>query len=103
MSNQAKPSPTTPTSQTAKPSMTTGHGNHSGVPHERIAQRAYDKWCKRGCPQGTQQQDWLEAEAELRAEMSGQSGQMAQPMHQSTGARPAQTTTSVPQKTAQRR
>jgi hypothetical protein len=40
------------------------------VPHEKIAMRAYEKWCKRGRPNGTHQQDWLEAEAELRAEMS---------------------------------
>ncbi len=39
------------------------------VPHEKIAMRAYEKWCKRGQPQGTDKQDWIEAEAELRAEM----------------------------------
>ena len=38
------------------------------VPHEKIAMRAYDKWCKRGCPPGTDKQDWIEAEAELKAE-----------------------------------
>jgi hypothetical protein len=40
------------------------------VPHEKIAMRAYEKWCKRGRPHGTDQQDWLEAETELRNEMS---------------------------------
>jgi hypothetical protein len=40
------------------------------VPHEKIAMRAYEKWCKRGCPPGTEKQDWLEAEAELRVEYS---------------------------------
>jgi hypothetical protein len=40
------------------------------VPHERIAQRAYEKWMKRGCPQGTDVQDWIEAERELVAEMA---------------------------------
>jgi hypothetical protein len=39
------------------------------VPHEKIAMRAYEKWCQRGKPQGTDKQDWMEAEAELRAEM----------------------------------
>jgi hypothetical protein len=39
------------------------------IPHEKIAMRAYEKWCKRGCPQGTDVQDWMEAESELRAEM----------------------------------
>ena len=40
------------------------------VPHEKIAMRAYDKWCKRGRPKGTEKQDWLEAESELRMEMT---------------------------------
>ena len=39
------------------------------VPHEKIAMRAYEKWCKRGRPHGTDRQDWLEAETELKAEM----------------------------------
>ncbi len=39
------------------------------VPHEKIAMRAYEKWCQRGRPQGTEKQDWIEAEAELRAEL----------------------------------
>ena len=38
------------------------------VPHEKISMRAYEKWMQRGRPQGTELQDWLEAEAELRAE-----------------------------------
>jgi len=41
----------------------------SKVPHDKIAMRAYEKWCKRGRPNGTDRQDWLEAEAELKAEM----------------------------------
>ena len=45
------------------------------VPHEKIAMRAYEKWCKRGRPQGTDKQDWLDAERELRAEMMGGQGQ----------------------------
>lgn len=40
------------------------------VPQEQIAMRAYEKWCQRGCPPGTDQQDWLEAEQELRTELS---------------------------------
>jgi hypothetical protein len=39
------------------------------VPHEKIAMRAYEKWSKRGYPAGTDVQDWLEAEAELRSEL----------------------------------
>jgi hypothetical protein len=40
------------------------------IPHEKIAMRAYEKWVQRGRQQGTQLQDWLEAEAELRVEFS---------------------------------
>jgi hypothetical protein len=35
---------------------------------ELIARRAYEKWCERGCPHGTDVQDWHAAEAELKAE-----------------------------------
>ncbi|HEY7152956.1 MAG TPA: DUF2934 domain-containing protein [Gemmataceae bacterium] len=37
--------------------------------HEKIAMRAYEKWLKRGRPQGTEMQDWIEAENELKGEM----------------------------------
>ena len=58
------------------PSKPAGMSGNSGlmVPHEKIAMRAYEKWCNRGCPQGTSQQDWYEAEAELKAEMAKAGG-----------------------------
>lgn len=37
----------------------------SRVAQEQIAQRAYDLWLSRGCPQGCDVQIWLEAEREL--------------------------------------
>jgi hypothetical protein len=37
--------------------------------HEAIARRAYLKWQARGCRGGAALQDWLEAEAELKAEL----------------------------------
>jgi hypothetical protein len=40
------------------------------IPHEKIAMRAYEKWCKRGRPCGSDKQDWMEAETELRREMA---------------------------------
>ena len=40
------------------------------VPHEKIAVRAYEKWCKAGRPHGRHAQDWLEAERELVAEFA---------------------------------
>ena len=51
-------------------SSTTSHSATTTIPHEKIAMRAYEKWVKRGRPAGTDVQDWIEAEAELRAEMS---------------------------------
>jgi hypothetical protein len=39
------------------------------IPHEKIAMRAYEKWCNRGRPGETDRRDWIEAEAELRAEL----------------------------------
>ena len=42
------------------------------VPREKIAMRAYEKWLKSGCKHGCDQQHWLEAETELKAEMSRQ-------------------------------
>lgn len=54
--------------------------------HERIAMRAYEKWLQRGCQSGTDQQDWLEAEAELMAEM-----------HRTTGAMPTTARPTTPQ------
>jgi hypothetical protein len=38
------------------------------VPHDKIAMRAYEKWVKKGRPNGSNEQDWLEAEIELKAE-----------------------------------
>jgi hypothetical protein len=47
------------------------------IPHDKIAMRAYEKWVKRGRPHGTDQQDWAEAEAELKAEHARMSGSPA--------------------------
>jgi hypothetical protein len=44
------------------------------VPHEKIAMRAYEKWVKLGHPPGRDVQNWLEAEAELRAEFGRTGG-----------------------------
>jgi hypothetical protein len=89
MSNRASPSPAAPSASASKPTIP----GAAAIPHDKIAKRAYEKWCQRGCKHGTHQQDWLEAEAELRAEMMGQlSGRPAQappPMAQQA-SRPAQ-------------
>ena len=51
------------------------HSTQSGtkmvqIPHEKIAMRAYEKWCKRGCLHGSDLKDWVEAESELRSELA---------------------------------
>ena len=38
------------------------------ISHEAIAKRAYEKFLTRGGSHGNHQQDWLEAERELRIE-----------------------------------
>jgi Protein of unknown function (DUF2934) len=53
------------------------------IPHEKIAMRAYEKWVKRGRPHGSDVQDWIDAENELKAEMM-RPGQPSSGMH-STG------------------
>ena len=39
--------------------------------HEQISKRAHEIWLKKGCKPGQDEQKWLEAEAQLRAEMAG--------------------------------
>ena len=56
----------TPSTSHTQPPYTPGAGvMPNRVPHDKIAMRAYEKWCKRGCPHGTDMQDWYEAEAEI--------------------------------------
>ena len=44
---------------------TAARGPSSGVPHERIAKRAYEIWQSSGRPDGRHQDHWLQAEREL--------------------------------------
>jgi hypothetical protein len=39
-----------------------------GIDAQAIRRRAHELWQKRGCPTGTPELDWLEAERQLRAE-----------------------------------
>jgi len=39
--------------------------------HEQISRRAHEIWLKKGCKPGQDEQNWLEAEIQLRAEMNG--------------------------------
>jgi hypothetical protein len=40
------------------------------IPCEQIAQRAHDIWVKSGCKHGQDEQNWFEAERQLKAEAS---------------------------------
>jgi hypothetical protein len=55
-------------SRVVTPQTSPATGQPMKIPHEKIAMRAYEKWCKRGKPPGSDLQDWMEAEAELRSE-----------------------------------
>jgi len=41
----------------------------AGPSYDQIAQKAHELWEKRGCPDGSADQDWADAEQELRAAM----------------------------------
>ena len=41
----------------------------SGAGDSEIAVRAYEIWQQRGCPIGTPDRDWFQAEAELRGDL----------------------------------
>ena len=41
------------------------------ITYEQIAQRAHEIWVKQGCKHGQDQQNWLDAERQLKAELAG--------------------------------
>ena len=57
-----------PTPQPDRATTTVAEATAADIPREKIAQRAYEIWVAKGKPAGTSHQDWLEAEAQLRAE-----------------------------------
>ncbi len=40
------------------------------IPHDQIAQRAHELWVKQGCSHGRDQENWFEAERQLKAELA---------------------------------
>ncbi len=42
------------------------------IPHDKIAARAAEIWDRKGRPHGQDEQNWAEAEAELRVEYAAQ-------------------------------
>lgn len=55
---------TQPTAPSARPT-----ASPSLIPHDKIALRAYEKWVHRGRQHGSEEQDWIEAENELKSEL----------------------------------
>jgi hypothetical protein len=39
----------------------------SGIAEDAISKRAYELWLERGCPEGSPEQDWYQAESEMRS------------------------------------
>jgi hypothetical protein len=58
------------TAQTATQNSMPAAPAGSMLPMEKVAARAYQKWMQKGCKHGSDTQDWLEAEAEIKAEMA---------------------------------
>ena len=54
-----------PAAATTQPAMM-----QNSVCQDKVAARAYQKWVQKGCKHGHDTQDWLEAEAEVKAEMA---------------------------------
>lgn len=53
-----------------------GPARRVAPPPERIARRAYQIWQSHGCPCGTEAQDWLQAEAELKSAQFFRAGKL---------------------------
>jgi hypothetical protein len=72
MANRGTSTPTTtaPAGAQAMSSQATGSQTATiQVPKDKVAMRAYEKWCQGGYQHGCDQKHWLEAEMELRSEI----------------------------------
>jgi len=56
----------------------------NGVNVEEIRVRAYELWCDRGCPDGSADDDWYQAERELRG--GGGLERLSDQLHESSGS-----------------
>ena len=52
------------------PSVSTSTVQSMTVTYEQTAQRAREIWMRKGCRPGEDEQNWLEAETQLKAEMA---------------------------------
>ena len=76
MSSRIAPSSPKTASPVAKPTTQTSVASQSqspsnpGLPRDKVAARAYEKWCHRGRSHGSDHRDWIDAERELAAELA---------------------------------
>jgi DUF2934 family protein len=61
------------------------HSVAVSIDTQLVRRRAHERWLERGCPAGNPDQDWLEAERELRAE-SARAGTQVVSSAQGSGA-----------------
>jgi Protein of unknown function (DUF2934) len=69
MASNKAPAAPAPRAETGKAISTSAGG---ALPHQKVAERAYQIWLASGCPPGHHEQDWFQAERELRAVQAGQ-------------------------------
>ena len=50
---------------------------HAVIDQDAIRRRAYERWQQRGCPTGTADGDWLDAEQELLGEQATRPASLA--------------------------
>ena len=72
MSSRIAPSSPKTASPVAKPTTQPSVASQSnpGLPRDKVAARAYEKWCHRGRSHGSDHRDWIDAERELAAELA---------------------------------
>lgn len=51
---------------TSVPSMMSNQ-EQDGLDQAEVAELAYQRWVEKGCPQGIAEEDWLDAEKEVRS------------------------------------
>lgn len=66
---RSKKAPAAKSAATRAPAKPAGRTKSGAQPsHERIAQRAFEIWIERGCPVGTENENWALAQKQLIAE-----------------------------------